>query len=557
MALKQNNIYQGDCIQRLAKLDAGSVDLVFADPPFNIGYSYDVYDDSQNSETYLKWCRDWISGVHRALKPDGTFWLAIGDEYAAELKIESQKAGFHCRSWVIWYYTFGVNCVNGFSRSHTHLFHFVKDKKKFTFNRHHPQIRVPSARQLVYADNRANPNGRLPDNTWITRPQDAPQFLSFRPDHDTWYFARVAGTFKEREGFHGCQMPEQLLARIIRTSSLSNELVLDPFCGSGTTVSVAKKLGRNWMGFELSKEYVSYIKQRLKTTQVGDAIDGPGDPATSAPNTASGKQRKKPFNKATEKVVVDAYKKLKVPVDHLLCDKELNKEFITLCLKQKIGGNAYIWNRYLLTLRKRGSLPPAKKKTPSLTTEQFHQFSYASEVAWRLLAVDYRKSLDDILCSPEFAAEFDRIAEQFGPTDTEFNSVDFRRTALAIRKRSHSARKLAEESFDEQIRSQKKLAIVGLDDLGELEVPGVYLLNAKDRAIYVGESQNMRQRIEQILENSSWQSLELNSVNYVSYDGSQSQLYALKSAIAQREKPFLNCPLLYCDSEFSSRPNLQ
>ncbi|MFN9347771.1 MAG: DNA-methyltransferase, partial [Planctomycetota bacterium] len=217
MTLAKNQLHQGDCIELLKSLPPGTVDLVFADPPFNIGYKYDVYDDKKQEEDYLQWSLEWIGQVHRVLKPDGTFWLAIGDEYAAELKVEAKKIGFHCRSWVIWYYTFGVNCVNGFSRSHTHLFHFIKDPNRFTFNRLNPQIRVQSARQLVYADARANPNGRLPDNTWITRPQDAP--LSFSPSHDTWYFARVAGTFKEREGFHGCQMPEQLLARIIRASS--------------------------------------------------------------------------------------------------------------------------------------------------------------------------------------------------------------------------------------------------------------------------------------------------------------------------------------------------
>src|SRR5262249_51559259 len=133
--------------------------------------------------------------------------------------------GFHCRSWVVWYYTFGVNCKYKFSRSHAHLFHFVKDAKAFTFN--HEAIRVPSARQLVYADGRANPTGRLPDDTWILRPQDLPG--SFTAEEDTWYFPRVAGTFKERAGFHGCQMPEQLLGRIIRVCSNTGELVFDPF----------------------------------------------------------------------------------------------------------------------------------------------------------------------------------------------------------------------------------------------------------------------------------------------------------------------------------------
>ena len=120
---------------------------------------------------------------------------------------------------------------------------------------------------MVYGDGRANPNGRLPDDTWMIppraievmtsentftlRPQDVPD--GFQPDDDTWYFPRVAGTFKQRAGWHGCQMPEQLLGRIIRACSNSEELVLDPFAGSGTTLTVAKKLDRRYLGFELSR----------------------------------------------------------------------------------------------------------------------------------------------------------------------------------------------------------------------------------------------------------------------------------------------------------------
>src|SRR5438093_950282 len=78
-------------------------------------------------------------------------------------------------------------------------------------------IRVPSARQLVYADARAHSKGRLPDDTWILRPQDA--HGSFTPQEDVWYVPRVCGTFKERAGWHGCQMPEQLLGRIITACS--------------------------------------------------------------------------------------------------------------------------------------------------------------------------------------------------------------------------------------------------------------------------------------------------------------------------------------------------
>ncbi|HTN76922.1 MAG TPA: site-specific DNA-methyltransferase [Pirellulaceae bacterium] len=284
-----NTIHNGDCIQGMNELLPGSVDLAFADPPFNIGYSYDVYNDKQEHAHYLEWSRKWISAVHRVLKNDGTFWLAIGDDYAAELKILSQEIGFHTRSWVIWYYTFGVNCKRKFTRSHTHLFHFVKDPERFTFRSDDLQNRVPSARQLVYADNRANSKGRLPDDTWVLRPQDLPE--SFSADEDTWYFPRVAGTFKERAGFHGCQMPEQLLGRIIRTCSEDGELVLDPFSGSASTLAVAKKLGRQFVGYDLSADYAKLGCERLAEIKVGAPLNGAPEPTMSAPNTANGKQR--------------------------------------------------------------------------------------------------------------------------------------------------------------------------------------------------------------------------------------------------------------------------
>ena len=287
MSLKSGKIHQGDCLELMRTVDSGCVDLVFADPPFNIGYEYDQSDDRQDDEKYIAWCSDWMAQVHRVLKPSGTFWLAIGDEYAAELKVAAQREiGFATRSWVIWYYTFGVNCKTKFSRSHAHLFHFVKDPETFTFNDH--EIRVPSARQLVYGDKRANPSGRLPDDTWILRPQDIPE--SFQGDEDTWHFPRVCGTFKERTGGHGCQMPEQLLGRIIRASSNEQERVLDPFGGSGTTLAVAKKLGRQYLGIELSENYVELIKKRLAAIKPGDPLDGAPEPSVSAPSTANGRR---------------------------------------------------------------------------------------------------------------------------------------------------------------------------------------------------------------------------------------------------------------------------
>ncbi len=255
-----NTVYHRDCLDGMKALPTGSVELVFADPPFNIGYDYDVYHDRKEDVDYLDWSKQWMSEVHRVLKPTGTFWLAIGDEYAAELKVcATRELGFLCRSWVVWYYTFGVNCKRKFTRSHVHLFHFVKHKTDFTFN--DEPIRVPSARQLVYKDKRANPKGRLPDDTWILRPQELEN--EFGADLDTWRVSRVCGTFNERQGWHGCQMPEAILQRIIAVSSHPGDKVLDPFLGSGTTAVAAKNLGRQYLGFEISEEYWTQAQKRL------------------------------------------------------------------------------------------------------------------------------------------------------------------------------------------------------------------------------------------------------------------------------------------------------
>jgi len=151
----------------------------------------------------------------------------------------------HLRNWIVWHYTFGQNCRKRFNRSHAHIFYATKSDKQFVFNTDDPQLRIKSKRQTHYNDKRANPKGKLPD--------------------DTWTFSRVCGTFKERCGWHPCQMPEDLLERVIRASSRRGDLVLDPFAGSGTTCVVAQRLGRHYVGTDISKLYVTKARKRLAT----------------------------------------------------------------------------------------------------------------------------------------------------------------------------------------------------------------------------------------------------------------------------------------------------
>ncbi len=262
-----NQIIQGNSINVLNNGPEGWVDLVFADPPFNIGYLYHNYDDEKDVDEYVSWSEQWMAAVYRALKPNGSFYLAIGDEFASDLAvIARRKIGFHLRNWIVWHYTFGQQTKKMFAKSHTHILYFTKEKpdpgmSNLTFNA--DSIRVASARQTTYGDSRANPKGKLPDDVWYLRPQETPEPM-FDSNCDTWNVSRVCGTFKEREGWHGCQMPINVLNRIILASSNPGDIVLDPFNGSGTTVVAAALLNRQYVGIDQSEEYVGFAKKRLE-----------------------------------------------------------------------------------------------------------------------------------------------------------------------------------------------------------------------------------------------------------------------------------------------------
>lgn len=552
-------IHCGDCIEGMNSLPAKSVHLVFADPPFNIGYKYDVYEDRMAAEDYLKWSADWMQAVSRVLRNDGTFWLAIGDEFAAELKVAATQAGFHMRSWVIWYYTFGVNCKNKFTRSHTHLFYFVKDPELFTFRGNEPENRVPSARQLVYNDRRASSKGRLPDDTWIIPPNVdqtfalRPQDLSkqFQPDEDTWYFPRVAGTFKERAGFHGCQMPEQLLGRIIRNCSNDRDIVLDPFAGSASTLIVARKLGRRVIGFELSDEYTKAGTVRLDSAKSGDPLTGAPEPTMSAKPTP-GRQTESPQpvpvdaeEEKTSAVDVDEVapveqvlpgqpdstkstsaddspatlnaKPIPLPrrlaavlnetiaaafekthegwaVDRVVADPELQHTFYQECVRLGLPLSQKETCLRLLKLRKIGSALRGTERY-SVSAEQCEPYLHACEIAWATIHAEHPDiSIEEILADPEMAAQFDAIAEQFAPG---FTSLDYRWGALRIRKTLKKARtRGATLNAPRRFWLGERFAAYRKQDVPESS--GIYLVYRNDDCVYVGSATNLRERLASV-----------------------------------------------------------
>ena len=320
------SIAHGDCIEHMnrwaAAEDFAGVDLIFADPPYNIGFEYDGhYVDRRPDEEYLGWTYDWIDAAAELLKPTGSMYILIGDEYAAETRVhlkQLQRQGkLLFRNWIVWHYTFGQRCTIKFNRSHAHLFYCVGsaavntktgkakanlvNKPPFTF--HYDEVAVPSARMTTYNDARQNPRGKLPDDTWVlkfpamenwhVRPQDAGEEGAFDAGWDTWYQSRLAGTFKERQQWHPCQLPEALLERIIRCSSNPGDLVFDPFAGSGTTLAVAQRLGRTWLGCELSPDYREKALRRI--AEVGD-----GESAEKKVLTKRGKRAGRPRKQKAE-----------------------------------------------------------------------------------------------------------------------------------------------------------------------------------------------------------------------------------------------------------------
>lgn len=240
-------IVTGDCIAGLQGLPDGAARLIFADPPYNIGYDYGdgPQADRLDDELYLAWCREWIGECARVLTDDGSFWVMIGDEYADYFGVMLREVGLTRRNWIKWYETFGVNCTDKFNRCSRHLFYCVKDAERFVFN--HDAVTRESDRQAKYKDKRAAPGGKLWD--------------------DVWQIPRVTGTCNERMPDFPTQLPLALLTAVVGCSSQPGDLIVDPFSGSGTTGIASLNLGRRYLGIERQEKFADLSRKRLSAAE--------------------------------------------------------------------------------------------------------------------------------------------------------------------------------------------------------------------------------------------------------------------------------------------------
>ncbi len=242
-------IIHSDAIKALrTEVEDNSVDLIFADPPYNIGKNFAGCKDKwKTEELYLEWCYAWLDLCIQKLKPTGSMYVMTSTQFMPYFDI-FLRSKLHILSRLVWSYdSSGVQAKKFFGSMYEPILHCVKDKIKYTFNADAILVEAKTGAKRGLIDYRKNP------------PQP---YNTEKVPGNVWDFARVRYRMAEYEN-HPTQKPIALLERIIKASSNENELVLDPFSGTFTTSFVAKILNRKSIGIELQEEYVKIGVRRL------------------------------------------------------------------------------------------------------------------------------------------------------------------------------------------------------------------------------------------------------------------------------------------------------
>jgi site-specific DNA-methyltransferase (adenine-specific) len=251
-------LFQGDCIDWLHSLEPESVDLIFADPPYNLKKA--DWDSFESQEHYIEWSLRWIEPAAKTLKPTGSMYICGFSEILADLKHPATKFFHSCR-WLIWHYRNKANLGNDWGRSHESILHLRKTDK---FHLNVDEVRIPySNHTLKYpshpqAITSQYGNGKKRNN-WEPHPFGA------KPK-DVIEIPTTCNGMEEKTQ-HPTQKPEELLRRLLLASSTEGETVLDPFSGSGTTLVVANQLKRRWLGCDLSEQYNLWTVKRLENVR--------------------------------------------------------------------------------------------------------------------------------------------------------------------------------------------------------------------------------------------------------------------------------------------------
>ena len=234
-------IMQTDCLEALKNMKEKSVDLIFADPPYNLGKDFGNKSDSwSDRREYLNWCYQWIDLCFHVLKDDGTFYLMNSTQNIPYISVYLQEH-YNIVNDIIWAYdSSGVQSKKKYGSLYEPIIMATKtSSSKYTFNYADILVEAKTGAKRGLIDYRKNP------------PQP---YNTRKVPGNVWEFARVRYRMDEYEN-HPAQKPEALLERIIKASSNPGDIVLDPFGGAFTTCAVAHKLGRKTIGFDTNHEY--------------------------------------------------------------------------------------------------------------------------------------------------------------------------------------------------------------------------------------------------------------------------------------------------------------
>ena len=256
-------IYWGDALTIMSeKIADCSVDLVFADPPYNIGKNFSGFSDKWKSDkAYAEWCYTWLQLCIQKLKPAGTLYVMCSTQGMPYIDDYLRKH-VNILSRIVWHYdSSGVQAKNYFGSLYEPILHCVKNRANYTFNSDDILVEAKTGAQRKLIDYR--------------KPTPQPYNTQKVPGN-VWYFPRVRYRMPEYEK-HPSQKPEKLLERVILASSNRGDMILDPFSGSFTTSAVAQRLGRQSIGIELQEEYIKIGLRRLRirTELNGEALYAP------------------------------------------------------------------------------------------------------------------------------------------------------------------------------------------------------------------------------------------------------------------------------------------
>jgi len=241
-----NQIIQGDCLEIFQNIPDNSIDITFADPPFNLNKKYNGYKDNQKNEDYLSWCKKWLSEMVRITKPTGSVFVHNIPKWLTYFATILNEISYF-KHWIAWDAPSGP-MGKSLQPSHYGILYYAKNPESNRFYEiRYPHKRCRKCGYLLkdYGGKKEmlHPFGPLISDAWTD---------IHRIKHN-----------KYRDE-HPCQLPIHLLERIILMSTDENDIVLDPFVGTGTTVIAAKRLGRKYVGIDVDEKYVNITKKKLE-----------------------------------------------------------------------------------------------------------------------------------------------------------------------------------------------------------------------------------------------------------------------------------------------------